>query len=444
MLSKRISKKPNSADLPLFDRAALTLLFLFVLTDVLSGAIRYYAVQLHLAWLPYLPHLLLAASLLPLFFVYLVSEGVNQTFLTVLVLFGSALLYGTLNLNSAIQVEFGLWIFVPFLYGIVALPAIIRGWRKMIPYALALWALAVLGVLINLFYSWPWVGFEYQVGATSIEASRLWTTAGIHFTRLPGFSGASFSAGLQLLISSVFLSGILRRKWWIPVWVLSGVAIVLTTSKTPLLIFILFSITRVFRKIPRRKFWRYVPLALACFDILLPFSMLLFRADWLDSALPPLWNTLILSVFDRFQLWPEWLHMIVMHGSLSLGRGMGGIGAAQQYFEPALYSPGDNIAVYIYGTFGALGIIFLLVYGWGAARIRVNGQIGRFFFLCTCLVLLEGATVNIVEGGFLAMVFGASFRYLQDFKMAIPLRVTQRCQRTSDLARPDGSRPARA
>lgn len=440
--SKKLLRKSDSAELPLFDRAALVLLFVFVLTEVTSGAIRYYAAQFHLTWLPYLPHMLLAASLLPLFFIYLVSEGVTPTFLTVLFMFGSALLYGTFNLSSASQVEFGLWIFVPFLFGIVALPAMVRGWRKMIPYALGLWAVAVLGVLINFVYTWPWFGFVYQVGATSIEASRSWATAGIHFARLPGFSRASFDTAPQILLLSLFLSGVLRRRWWIPVWVLSGVAIVLTTAKTAIIMFILFSITRAFRKNPSRKFWRHVPLALACFDILLPFSMLLIRADWLSSSLPPLWDTLISSLFDRLQLWPIWLRIIVEHGSLSLGRGMGGIGTAQQYFEPALYIPGDNIAVYLYGAFGVLGIIFLLVYGRSAARVRVSGQMGRFFFLCACLVLLVGGTLSIVEGGFLALVFGASFRYLQEFKVAIPLRVKQRELKTPTPDCPDGSRPA--
>lgn len=419
------------------------LLFVFVLTEILSGAIRYYSAQLHLPWLSYVPHLLMAVALLPLFFVYVVSEGVTPIFLMVFVLFGSALFCGTLNLNSASQVEFGLWILVPFLFGIVALPSIVHGWRKMAPYALGLWAVAVIGVLINFFYTWPWFGFVYQVGATSLEASRSWATAGIHFVRLPGFSRASFDTAPQILLLSVFLSGTLPRRWWIPVWVLSGVAIVLTTAKTAILVFLLFSITRTFRKNPRHRFWRHLPLAFACFDILLPFSMLVIRADWLTSSLPPLWATLISSLFDRLQLWPIWLRIIVEHGSMLLGRGMGGIGTAQQYFEPALYVPADNIAVYLYGAFGVLGIIFLIVYGRSAASVRMSGQIGRIFFLCSCLILLVGVTVSIVEGGFLALVFGASFRYLQEYKAAIPLRETLQCLRP---AKPDypGGRPARA
>lgn len=417
----RILKTQKADELPLSDAIALLLLFFFLLTEVLGGAIRYYAVQFHMTWLPYFPHLLLVLALVPMFFFYLASEGVTSTYLAVFALFSVGIVYGVFNLNSASQVEFGFWIFAAFLYGIVALPAMIHGWRGLTPYVLILWAIAVAGVLINFFHAWPWIGLEYQVGANSIQASRLWRIGTLNVARLPGFSRASFAAALQILISCVFLSGTLRRKWWIPVWAFSGAAIALTTSKVAIVIFVLFSISRAFRRNCPRPFWRRVVVALVCLDILLPFSMLFIRLDWLRGIRAHLWVVLIASFVARMQQgWPIWLHMIVEHGNVFLGRGLGGIGSAQRYFEPALYSPGDNIAVYLYGTFGVLGLFLLCMYARNAARVRVNGQVGRFFFLCACLVLLDGITVNVLEGPFIALIFGASLRYLQES----PLRAT--------------------
>jgi hypothetical protein len=121
--------------------------------------------------------------------------------------------------------------------------------------------------------------------------------------------------------------------------------------------------------------------------------------------------------------------MIVERGSPFFGRGLGGIGAAQFYFEPALYSPADNIAVYLFGTFGVLGIILLCVYAWKATRMRIDGPIARFFFYCACLVLLEGVTVNVLEGSFMAMAFGASFRFLQESPRVSASRVAAQGRR---------------
>jgi uncharacterized membrane protein len=90
----------KDAELPFFDRAALALLFFFLLTEVLGGAIRYYAVQSGLVWLPYLAHLLLAMAIGPMFFIYLLSEGVTSTYLTILLLFSVGTAYGIYNLNS--------------------------------------------------------------------------------------------------------------------------------------------------------------------------------------------------------------------------------------------------------------------------------------------------------------------------------------------------------
>ena len=197
----------------ILDHAVLALLFFFLLTEVFGGAIRYYAVQYGFPWLPYLPHLLLALAVVPMFFIYLLSEGVTSTYLTLLILFSIGTAYGIYNLNSASQVEFGFWVFVAFLYGVVVVPAVVRGWRSLTPFVLLVWMTAVAGVLINVFHSWPWIGLEYQIGSTVMKASRLWWTGGVGFDRLPGFSRASFDAATQILILGLFLVETAKRKW---------------------------------------------------------------------------------------------------------------------------------------------------------------------------------------------------------------------------------------
>jgi hypothetical protein len=421
-MPKPSTKPRECADqLSLLDRVALSLLFVFLLSEVLGGAIRYYAAELGLAWVSYLPHLALAMAIVPMFFVYLVSRGLTSTYLTVSVLFGVGTVYGIFNLGNSSQVEFGLWVFVGFLYGIVVLPSIIRVWGRLTPYAALLWAVAVTGVIINFFHSWPWVGFEYQIGATWIEASRLWWTGGIIFERLAGFSRASTEAAIQILVLALFLRRGLSKVWWIPMWILSGTAIVLTTHKTAIGIFALFSLLEIFCRGAFRPLWRVLPILFLCCDILLPFSTLFVRTGWLGSGGDGIWTLLISSSAERIEAgWPDWIAMIFTRGNLYLGRGLGGIGTAQIYFEPGRYSPADNVAVYLYGSFGILGLGLLCLYAVRVTRARIDGPIGHFFFFCACFVLLEGMTANVVEGSFAAMAFGASLRYFGERRTQSP------------------------
>lgn len=440
MQSQKTLRTRQETRLSLLDKAALALLFLYVFSDIMGGAIRYYSVRFGMPMLAYVPPLLLLFALAPMFFAYLTTDGVTSTYLTVLVLFSVAVIFGVFNLGNASQVEFGFWTVVPFLYGIVVLPAFLRAWTRVVPYAVFLWALVVGGVLINAFHPWPWIGFGYQLGATEIHASRAWDTEG--FLRLPGFSVASFFAGPQILLVALFLRETLRTRWWIPMWVLSGIAIILTTSKTPLVIFIFFSVFWFFFRGKIRSRWRLVPMASAFLAVALPFSMLLLTGDWLPPIRSELWKMLISSFTARMKLgWPVWIRMAVEHGNWILGRGLGGIGTAQEHFEPWLFSPSDNMAVYVYATFGLLGLALMLLYGWKASRSCGDGPAGRFFFFIACVLMLGATTLSIMDASLLGVAFGLSLRYFQEVAPQARVRVpVRRMQRVGPIA-PGNSQP---
>jgi hypothetical protein len=399
--------------MPLFDRIALGLLFVYLASDVLGGALRYYAVQTGLPWLSYLPGILLAASVIPMFLAYVASEGITPTYTIILLIFGVAATYGVFNLGNPDQVAFGLWSLVPFLYGIVVLPAILRAWRGFTPYVLSLWVVAVAGVLINFFYTWPWIGFHYQIGAAELSASRLWSIGGYNVARLPGFSEASYFAAPEILLLALFLMETFRSKWRIPMWIASGAALILTTSKTEILVFLIFSALWICYGSSIRRSWRLIPIVAAIIDIALPFAALTVSADWLQPGSSKLGVALVSSLADRVQNgWPVWIRMIVTHGSVLFGRGLGGIGTAQQHFESALYNPGDNIGIFAYSTFGVLGIALFLFYTWKAAKIPVRDPLGRWFFYCACALSILGVATTVMDGTIVGLVFGASLRYL--------------------------------
>ncbi|WP_460171192.1 hypothetical protein [Thermus sp. FJN-A] len=384
--------------------------FVFLLSEVFGGMLRYYLASLGVAPLIYLPKALLAVGLAGAVLLSLVNKRVSLFFLLVLALAVEFSLVGYAFVGNSLQVTFGLWVILPFFYGVLILPSILRVWSRLRPYLLLLWGSAVIGVIINAFHDWPWVGFAYSLGGVEVEGSRAWFTAGLGLFRIPGFSRASFEAASQILLLGLSLTFLMRMRWRVLLWLVSGVAIVLTTSKTPLGIWLFLSLMFVLGRLVPLRFLRLLPVFFALAGIGLPLSSVYVSYDpKADSAVE---RFLVASFADRLGwMWPMSLQMVVEHGSWLFGRGIGGIGSPQQYFEPLLYSPADNLAVYLFGLGGVVGLLLLAAYGLIASLIPLRTLQDRFFFLLTLAVLLEGWTVNVMESSFFGMAFGLTLRY---------------------------------
>ena len=392
------------------EKISLVMGFVFLLSQVFGGMLRYYLASLGMAPLVYLPKVLLTVALLGAALVSPARKRVSRLFLLVLALTLVFSLVGYVFVRNLLQVAFGLWVMLPFFYGVFFLPSILRVWPRLRPHLLLLWGSAAVGVIINVFYEFPWVGFAYSLGELEIEASRAWVAQGLGLSRVPGFSGASFEAAAQILLLGLALTFMMSRRWRIPVWIVSGVAIALTTSKTPLGIWFFLTFLFVLGWFIPMRFFRFLPVFLVLIGIALPLSSVYGsydpRADSIVSRF------LFASFEDRLEwVWPTSLHMVVEHGSLLLGRGIGGIGSPQQYFEPFLYSPADSLAVYLFGLGGVFGLLILAAYGIIASLIPLYTHQNRFFFFLILAVLLEGWTVNVMESPLFAMAFGLSLRY---------------------------------
>ncbi len=305
---------------------------------------------------------------------------------------------------------FGLWVLIPFLGGIMAFPTLANVWSRTGRYAFVLWAVAASGVLINVVYPWPWMGFEYTLAGLEIEGSRLWYTAGL--VRLAGFSRASFDAANQILLLAAVLM-VWARGWWrLAVWLISGVTIALTTSKTPVAIYFVLTLFWLTHRSAIPNVWRLLPIALAAISSMLPLSTLLVDYDLSSTREDPMQRLLFASVGDRLEMmWPDTLATVLKYGNVLLGRGVGGIGMAQQYFEPVLWSSADNLVVYLYALFGILGIASFVLYALGLALFPVRDRISLLVFVAGLIVLLAGLTGNVLESPALGLLFGASLRY---------------------------------
>ena len=388
-------------------RLLLATVFVFFLAEVLGGALRYGAVMVGLAPLVYLPKVWLVAALVGTLLEGAIRMRISAPYLGVLVLMAVGVLQGYATLGNKMQVVFGLWVLAPFLSGVVALPALIKVWPWIVRYVFALWILAIVGVLVNVFYRWPWTGFEYTFGNVVIEGSRAWSFLGI--VRLAGFSRVSSAVADQILVMTAVLLLLGRGRWRVFVWVLAGLTLLPTTSKTSIGVYAILTLFWLAKSRVPQILWQQLPLVLMTLVFAVPFSSLVIDYDLTSILKGPVRRLLLTSFGARLELaWPDALQMVVEHGDAVLGRGIGGIGAAQHYFEPTLYTPSDNLVVHIYALLGVLGLLLVAFYAFGLGLLKLRDRTSVLVFSLGVGVILSGITKNVMESSILGFAFGAS------------------------------------
>lgn len=139
-----------------------------------------------------------------------------------------------------------------------------------------------------------------------------------------------------------------------------------------------------------------VALAMLCITVLPP---VLLRKDVVEVDLKdPVVAFALASFVERIEsTWPNGFALLDLVPFPVLGRGLGGIGSAQSYFELSIFSPGDNLFVYAWVAFGALSILYLTLFLRTALRNR--GPFGelRTRFLFFGGIFIMGAAMNVVE-----------------------------------------------
>jgi hypothetical protein len=388
---------------------------MFLLSETLSGPLRYGFAQIGTAGLIYVPKALLVPALIGIILVSLARTRMSAAYLSAASILAAGALWGYINLGVPSQVLFGLWVLVPFLIGIVIPQASLFAAKPDLSrYVFMLWAIAVLGVFANAILPWPWEGFEYELSGVEIEGARYWRTGGgISIERLAGFSRASFDAANQILVFGTIILALGRMRGRPIVWLLSGVAIALTTSKTPIAIYLILSMFWLVRRWTPKGLWRSLPVGVAGAGAILPFSTMWTAYDVSSVLDNPVKGVLFHSFGDRLErMWPNTLQMALDQGSALLGRGVGGIGTAQRYFEPTLYSPADNLAVYLFALLGVLGLVMMVIYAVGLYLMGRSRRLPILVYTGGLIVLLSGLTANVLESPSLALVFGVTLRHV--------------------------------
>ncbi|HET7539022.1 MAG TPA: hypothetical protein VFK05_04095 [Polyangiaceae bacterium] len=391
-----------------------------VYNDIFGAVIRFVAVTVGAPWLSYAPMLFAVFVVIAALCLARLPRGVWLT----LGLFASYAYYtclvggaNTSLLTQLSSVGFALYTWTPFFLGLVLASLDLAG--LFARASLLWWSFAVAGVIVNTFLKFPWTGTTFEVLGQQAQVARDWTTNGVD--RLAGFSRASFAAANQIALFSMVLAARARMHALVKVliWAVSVLAIALTTSKTPLMLMVvvpaaLLSVrcTRIFAA--RDEFPFYVAmlilLSLLATTVALPCAST--TQDLLASTTASDFGFLTLSsLLDRAStMWPAAFELIASDKNpieWVLGRGLGGIGAAQAIFEPLKVNSADNLFVFLYVSFGLGSLLFgvAILAGFKKYYDRDRGTFTQLFALAASVLTL-GIATNVIESVIPALVTG--------------------------------------
>jgi len=391
-------------------RTTNSIFYLLLISDVFLGVLRFVAAKIDLAPIIYLP------KALTLFFPVLaimMRPTVNRDLAFFTVLLFVSIMIGFVNLPSMYQSLFGMWVVVPFLFGYWGSAAILENTRKKTMVILVLFLSASFGVLLNTKIAFPWVGQSINVGGATVAGAKQWSEGG--FQRYGGFALSSLNAAAQILCYAIWTLIYSRKTLLsVAVWLLCGVAILITTTKGIMLSYAILTVYFLTGPLIRRSkdariLWAavlYVSLAL---DIGLPLYAYTHTIAISYHSLVQL--LLFASFGDRLSLtWPGSLGLLSGPIQWLFGRGLGGIGDAQSAFEPLNAWPGDNIFVYLSVSVGVIATtLFLATFVTKAASAFINKRDHELAFPIALLVITYGLVVPVVDWVNLSVIFGAVY-----------------------------------
>jgi hypothetical protein len=320
------------------------------------------------------------------------------------------LLYGVLVLPGVIQPLLGLKVFFTFLFGMAAAAAIAERSEALLKLSLFAFLATASGVLIDRFVEFPWAGQAYQSALATVQVSREWSSGGV--PRLSGFARASFDAATIVLVLMVpILASRWHALWRAALWVLGFATIWLTTSKGALLALIALAIWRMLESLRSAKHWvlAWITTFAAC-GLVLPLAAVQFGFGIRRSSVVG-WLS---SFMDRVDyMWPDALAGWLDHGSLLIGRGLGGIGFPQLGLEWWRYNAADNLMIYLLVSFGLLVLLYVGVFLRSLAQTFDGDGADAFFARCVrgwAVVLFSyGCTSNMIEQPLMNLVIGVCF-----------------------------------
>lgn len=307
---------------------------------------------------------------------------------------------------------FGFKIFIGLMMGMACGKYLSSNQAFITKFITFLFIACSIGAYVNYFYGvLPWEGAEFE-SAFGAATNKMWWAGGER--RLPGFARISTTTAAAIGITGVFLAGYTRNYLYKALILIAGLpAIFITTSKGVILSFL---IVGIWCFIPAGAFRRKSGVALlwgnAILALMLPFVSYYVRPNPNIIRSTP---GFLSSFADRASTtWPNALEDLNTWHLWLLGQGVGGIGSPLRFGAEYLrFNPIDNLFLYMFTVFGALGVIYYL---FAAVRISKVADLPGDYHLGLLAMGIHffcyGITAHQIEDAFEAMWMGMLITYI--------------------------------
>jgi hypothetical protein len=335
----------------------------YLVRDAFGGVIRYYTSIYHLNALWFVPDAIAVLCLIQ-FFVHCILRNRSTLALLVLVQIMLSLMLGYFMLGTANAAISSFKMMLPVFVGFCFCDSSLGSYKKLLSVIAVTFYLSVIGVFLTKFYLMPWVGYKYESFGAVREAGRLWWAYGGDDQRLMGFAADNTMAAFFILVSFAITSIRMSTTWCLLLGSIAIYAIKLTTSKTTMIVLVLYLILLVLvRMLPERsRFPAIRSIALWSFaSIFVPFFMIVVASG--TAAVP---HSTLFSILDRINnSWQKpfiYLTQLMPIG-LVTGCGAGCFNYPQQLFSPlaAYWVPVDNFYIGTYLMFGLPFVAFMVM-----------------------------------------------------------------------------------
>lgn len=335
----------------------------YLIRDAFGGVIRYYTSIYHMDALWYVPDGV-ALLCLAQFFVHCILRNRGTLALLVLVQIMLSLVLGYFMMGTFNAAVSSFKMMLPVFVGFCFCDSSLGSYRKLLSVIAATFYLSVIGVLLTKYYLMPWVGYKYESFGAVREAGRLWWAYGGDDQRLMGFAADNTMAAFFILVSFAITSIRMSTMWCLVFGSLAVYVIRLTTSKTTMIVLVLYLILLVFvRMMPEKsRFPAIRSIAQWSFAaIFVPFFMIVVASG--TAAVP---HSTLFSIVDRinnsWQLPFVYMSQLMPIG-LVTGCGAGCFNYPQKLFSPlaAYWVPVDNFYIGTYLMFGLPFAAFMVM-----------------------------------------------------------------------------------
>ncbi len=356
-------------------------------------------IRAYLPGLWYVPDGIVASAVMVLFVAYLYRSDITALFWIAVVLACSILSLAALD---PLSVLFGVRQVFALIVAVVVglhfrqLGVVVR------PLMLAICAASIAGAIYDSLLEFPWSGLVFEGAFGTNDVSRVWWTDG-ESRRIAGLGIASTDTALLIVCATLIVSTGLDRGSRLAAVLLIGPAVYavwLAQQRATIVWFGFFWLVACVLPIlmgPRVlpmvvAMLRSIGIAAAGLCMVVPFALYGLDIGRLTGAT-------VYSLDDRtMNVWPWAIDRLSEFPTVLIGAGIGSVGEAVAFTDPALAIAPDNMFLFLYTSLGVgalllVGLLFLKIHDVDDHNPDMLPALSILSIL-----LFNGITANILNG----------------------------------------------